>query len=191
MTANVPTMATGTAISGMIAARQFCRNTSTTSDDQDHRVAQRLEDLVDRFADERRRVVDDLVVEPVGKAGLQLLHLGVHLPGGLQGVGAGQLEDDSATEGRPSSVQDWSYCCEPSSTRATSRSRTMPVDCGGGALVLDVVCPAAPVWPAASAVPAGLAGRAGLQRLRHGVALAGLDDDVGELLRDRPAGPAC
>ena len=31
MTANVPTMPTGTAISGMIADRQFCRNTSTTS----------------------------------------------------------------------------------------------------------------------------------------------------------------
>ena len=30
MTANVPTIATGTAISGMSAARQFCRNTSTT-----------------------------------------------------------------------------------------------------------------------------------------------------------------
>ena len=30
MTAKVPMMATGTAISGMIVARQFCRNTSTT-----------------------------------------------------------------------------------------------------------------------------------------------------------------
>ena len=30
MTANVPTMATGTAISGMSVARQICRNTSTT-----------------------------------------------------------------------------------------------------------------------------------------------------------------
>ena len=30
MTAKVPTMATGTATSGMRAARQFCRNTSTT-----------------------------------------------------------------------------------------------------------------------------------------------------------------
>ena len=30
MTAKVPTMATGTAISGISAARQFCRNTSTT-----------------------------------------------------------------------------------------------------------------------------------------------------------------
>ena len=32
ITANVPTMATGTATSGMTAARQFCRNTNTTSD---------------------------------------------------------------------------------------------------------------------------------------------------------------
>ena len=30
MTAKVPTMATGTATSGMSVARQFCRNTSTT-----------------------------------------------------------------------------------------------------------------------------------------------------------------
>ena len=30
MTANVPMMATGTATSGMIADRQFCRNSSTT-----------------------------------------------------------------------------------------------------------------------------------------------------------------
>ena len=30
MTAKVPTMATGTAISGISVARQFCRNTSTT-----------------------------------------------------------------------------------------------------------------------------------------------------------------
>ncbi len=31
MTAKVPMMATGTATSGMIAERQFCRNTITTS----------------------------------------------------------------------------------------------------------------------------------------------------------------
>ena len=30
MTAKVPMMATGTAISGMMAERQFCRNKSTT-----------------------------------------------------------------------------------------------------------------------------------------------------------------
>ncbi len=59
MTAKVPTMATGTAISGMMAARQFCRNTSITSGHQDDRVAERVEDLVDRLADEGRRVVND------------------------------------------------------------------------------------------------------------------------------------
>ena len=31
MTAKVPTMATGTATSGMSADRQFCRNSSTTT----------------------------------------------------------------------------------------------------------------------------------------------------------------
>ena len=36
-----------------------------------HRVAQRLEHLVDRLADERRGVVDDGVVEPVGEARLR------------------------------------------------------------------------------------------------------------------------
>ena len=35
---------------------------------QDDRVAQGLEDLADRLADERRGVVADLVVEPVGEA---------------------------------------------------------------------------------------------------------------------------
>ena len=63
MTANVPTMATGTAISGMSVARQFCRNTSTTMATRMIGVAQRLEDLVDRLVDERRGVVDDRVVE--------------------------------------------------------------------------------------------------------------------------------
>jgi hypothetical protein len=34
---------------------------------------------------------------------------------------------DRATEGWPSRVHDWSYCCEPSSTRPTSPMRTMLV----------------------------------------------------------------
>ncbi len=59
--------------------------------DQNHRVAQRAEDLVDRLADERRRVVDDLVIQSVGKARLQLFHLGVDACRRLHRVGAGQL----------------------------------------------------------------------------------------------------
>ncbi len=47
--------------------------------------------------------------------------------------------------GLPSSVQDCSYCCEPSTTRATSRRRTMPVDGGR-------------VWAPVVALPPKLAG---------------------------------
>ena len=61
--------------------------------DQDDRIAQGLEDLVDRLADERRRVVDDLVIEPVGEAALELPHLGVDAVGGFERIGAGQLVD--------------------------------------------------------------------------------------------------
>ena len=52
MMEKVPTMPTGTAMRGMIAARQLCRNTSTTIDHQDHRVKKRSHHIVDRFANE-------------------------------------------------------------------------------------------------------------------------------------------
>ena len=96
MTAKVPTMATGTAISGIRAARQFCKNDQHHQGHQDDRVAERVEDLVDRFADEGRGVVNDLVVDAVGKAALELLHLGVDAVGRVQGVGAGKLVDRQA-----------------------------------------------------------------------------------------------
>ena len=43
--------------------------------DQRHGLQQRLDHVHDRFADERRRVVGDVVVDAVGKARLQLFHL--------------------------------------------------------------------------------------------------------------------
>ena len=46
MTANVPMMATGTATSGMMADRQFCRNNSTTMATRMVGVAKRVEDFV-------------------------------------------------------------------------------------------------------------------------------------------------
>ena len=60
---------------------------------QQHGVAQRLEDLADRFVDERRGVVDDGVVQSLGKAFFQLLHFGADEVGRGQGVEAGQLVD--------------------------------------------------------------------------------------------------
>ena len=67
MTANVPTMATGTATSGMIADRQFCRNSSTTNATSSTASTQRDENFVDRFVDEGRRVVDNRVVDARGE----------------------------------------------------------------------------------------------------------------------------
>ena len=61
--------------------------------DEDHGVAEGQKDFVHRLADEGGRVVDDAVVEPIGKAGLEVLHLGVDAAGGLQSVGAGELID--------------------------------------------------------------------------------------------------
>ncbi len=91
ITAKVPMMATGTAIRGMIAERQFCRNKQHHEGHQQHGVAERHEDFVDRFVDEGRGVVDDLVVHALGEMRLELLHLGADQAGGLEGVGAGQL----------------------------------------------------------------------------------------------------
>ena len=72
MTANVPTSETGTAIMGMIVARQFCRKTSTTMNTRTIASIEGLEHLVDRFLDEHGRVVDDLVLDALGKVLLEL-----------------------------------------------------------------------------------------------------------------------
>ena len=133
---------------------------------QDHRVAQGVEDLVDRLADEGRGVVDDLVIQAVGKARLQLLHLGVDAAGGVQGVGAGKLVDGQG-HGRLAVQRAGSGRTAASPVRrglpsasaiTTSRSRTMPEACGagvlgggnGGACWLDAsddaADPEAPAW---------------------------------------------
>ena len=56
-------------------------------------VAQGLEDFVDRFVDERRRVVDDGVVQVGRKVALQLVHPLADRLGGVERVGAGLLKD--------------------------------------------------------------------------------------------------
>ncbi len=67
---------------------------------QDDGVAQRLEHLVDRFGDERRGVIDDVVIQAGREAPLQLDHLGLDQLGHVQGVGAGELVNGQG-HGRP------------------------------------------------------------------------------------------
>ena len=64
---------------------------------QDDRVAQRLEDLVDRLADEGRRVVDDRVLEARAESGpCSSFILRLDAVGRVERVGAGQLKDRQA-----------------------------------------------------------------------------------------------
>ena len=59
MTANVPISDTGTAITGRSSRPPVLQEQQDDDGHQDDGVAQRLEHLVDRLADERRGVVDD------------------------------------------------------------------------------------------------------------------------------------
>ena len=79
MTANVPTIATGTAISGNDGRAPVLQEQQHHDGDEDDGVAQRLEDLADRLLDDGRGVVDDVVVDALREdAVAQLLHLGAH-----------------------------------------------------------------------------------------------------------------
>ena len=101
MTAKVPISDTGTSIIGRIMARQSWRKSRTTMATRMIGIAQSDEDLVHRLANERRGVVNDLVLEAVGEARLQILHLVVNALGRLQRVGAGRLVDGQRDRGSP------------------------------------------------------------------------------------------
>ena len=146
---------------------------------EDDRVAQRLEDLVDRLVDERRRVVDDRVVDVGREAALQLVHPRANRVGRVEGVGAGQLEDAPGrrTAGRRG-VQDVSSVLAPSwmppnltpdSSLRTSVTRSRSrVDLAVGAGLDDDVAELAP----ASVEPAQRAERV-LERLARRAPAAG------------------
>ena len=93
MPANVPTIDVGTARSGMIDARQVCRNRMTTSTTSAMASRSVCTTALIESADEYRGVVDDAVIHPFREILLQLLHRGAHAIGDLNGVRAGRLED--------------------------------------------------------------------------------------------------
>ena len=126
MTAKVPTMATGTATSGMMRRPPVLQEQQHHDGDQDDRVAQRLEHLADRLADERRGVVADLVVDALGEVAAQLLHLGLDAVGRRPGRwrrAAGRWP--GRRDGLPLKRVLMSWFLAPSSTRATSLRRTI------------------------------------------------------------------
>ena len=125
MTAKVPMIATGTATSGMIADRQFCKNNSTTTATRMTASRSVLHDFVDRFARVRRCVEADIVVDALGKALLQLLHLGEHALVKVEGVGVGHLEDRQKDGLLSVETCADVFISRPSSTRPTSLIRVI------------------------------------------------------------------
>ncbi len=67
--------------------------------DNGHGGQQRAADVRDRIVNVQRRVVSDVVIDVVGELGLQLLHLGAHAVGYLQGIRAGKLVEAQADGG--------------------------------------------------------------------------------------------
>ena len=63
ITANVPIIETGMASSGTSAARQFCKNTNTTSATSADRFEQCFHDILNTVADERRRIVRNRIID--------------------------------------------------------------------------------------------------------------------------------
>ena len=118
-------MATGTATRGMIAERQFCRNSSTTKATRITASRRVLNTSLIDSRDERRGVVDDRVVHALGKSRLELLHLLADQIGRLQGVGAGQLVDRQGHRGPAVERAGLVVALRASSIWATSRMRTM------------------------------------------------------------------
>ena len=86
-------MDTGTAINGMIEARQVCRKMITTSTTSTTASMQRRDDLLDRGLHEARRVVDDAVAHAGREVDLELLHRRAHVVRQRQRIRTRRLED--------------------------------------------------------------------------------------------------
>ena len=99
ITAQLPMRATGTAVTGIIAARTLARN---SSDDQDHeadRDEQRVAGLVQRRADGRRPIAGHVERDAGGQEGPQGGQLGGHAVHGGDDVGL-RLTADDEQDGR-------------------------------------------------------------------------------------------
>ena len=124
-TANVPISETGTANSGISAARQPCRKMKTTNITRPSASQNVLPISLDSFCDRLGRVDGDLVVQVGRKALLQLRHEPFHAFGRIDGIGAGKLVQGQ--DGRRLAVESAHDVVirAPNSMRATSLNRTI------------------------------------------------------------------
>ncbi len=139
--------------------------------DENDRIAQGVEDFVDGLANKGGGVVDDSILEALGKAPFELLHLGIHTAGGFKAVRTGKLEDGES-HGR------------------------LAVECAGLVVLLRAELDAGDIAEPDDASSAGLRA-AQSARVLAGIGLGGvasgsrgswvcrdgLEDDVGKLLR--------
>ena len=86
-------MDTGTASSGNDRGAPCLQEEDDDDHDQRDRFQQRMDDGLDRGADELRGVVDDVVFDIVGHVHLDLFHHRADVVGDLDGVRARSLED--------------------------------------------------------------------------------------------------
>src|SRR5262249_17341485 len=160
---------------------------------QNHRVAQRGKDLVYRLVDERRGVVNDLVIESFGETSFQLLHLRFDTGSGFQSIGARQLVDRQSHGGfavqgaglivllratfdlRIAVFVAGNHVAQPDDAGGTERRSFLG---GGGALR------SLRVLAVRTALVGGRRGAAAARgRLDQRPARRGLEDDIGEFFR--------
>ena len=91
---NVPTSDTGIATTGMIVARQFCRNRYTTPTTSRMAMPMVFATSCDRLGNEGSRVVNLDVVDAGREALLQLSHFGPHVMLDLHHVRIGRGNDE-------------------------------------------------------------------------------------------------
>ena len=118
-------MVTGTVVAGTKVARQLCRNTTMTTENQHRRLEQGRVDLIDRGGDEKRRVEGTVYAIPLAESGARAVSTRLaDVFGDVERVGARQLKDrDAARPGWPSMSRRLAVVRAPSSTRPTSRMR--------------------------------------------------------------------
>ena len=181
ISANVPTIDTGTATSGITDARQFCRNTITTSTTSATASSSVVTTASIELCTKRVGVVDDAVLDAFGHVGLRAASIVARTASAAASAfEPGAWNTPIATAGLLLSRLRSAYSAAPSSMRATSRSRvTAP-----SADVLTTMSPnSCSVWQPAARVDRQLQLGAGRRRLRADHA----GRDVRVLLADRVA----